>query len=210
MTNYRRHRGPIESFFLPQFDEGSLFTMSYICILLFVINSSPSEWSFSNIQFHEDSFKGLLIFIPFVAGMILCIYHAFSDRKKTNIEKKLMLLFAAFINGFTGIWAGTYLLVNNIYTWYGIFPIWNIITGYILLASIRASNIEEEVISDENVEFGQLLISTIVSTALFFVCYYGFNLNWAATFSICIASVSGFSNSINALFFRDKIKPMRV
>jgi asparagine N-glycosylation enzyme membrane subunit Stt3 len=103
-----------------------------------------------------------------------------------------------------------YLLVNDIYTWYGIFPIWNIITGYILLASIRAANIEEEVISDENVKFGQLLLSTIISTALFLICYYGFNLTWAATFSICIASVSGFSNSVNSLFFRDELKIKKV
>jgi len=210
MNNHKTHRSFLESLFFPQLDEGSLFTMSYICILLFAVNNPPSQWDFSKFKFNNETFKGLLIFIPFMAGMVLCIFHAFSDREKTNIEKKLMLVFASIINGFTGIWVGTYLIVNNIYTWYSIFPIWNIISGYMLLGAIRAQNLEETVISSENVKLSQLVISTVLSTILFYVCYFVFKLNWAATFSICIAWVSGFYKSANSLFLRDKIKTLQV
>jgi len=198
--NNPKQRGRFESLLLPQFDEGSLFTMSYLCILLFAVNSSPTEWNLNDLRFNEDSLKGILILIPFLSGMFLCIYHAFSDRRKTNLEKKLMMIFAAFINGFAGIWAGTYLLVHEIYSWYGIFPIWNIITGYILLASIRTTDIEEDIISDENIGLGQLLITTLFTTVLFVMCFHVWNINWAATFSICIAAVGSLNTFMDSVF----------
>jgi hypothetical protein len=192
--------------FVPHYDELSLFSMSYICILLLIVNISPSDWSIENVSFQPECVGLLIIFIPFLVGMGLCLYHAFTNRTKTNIEKKLMIFFAAIINGFSAIWAGTYILVHSQKWGLSIFPIWNIISGYILLTLLRSTDIEEETISDQNVTFGQLGVGTLFVTGIFYFCYFVFNLNWAATFSICIAWSTNLYNSINSLIFRERIK----
>jgi hypothetical protein len=196
--------------FVPHYDELSLFSMSYICILLLIVNISPSDWSIENVSFQPEGVNLLIIIIPFLVGMGLCLYHAFTNRKKTNIEKKLMIFFAAIINGFSAIWAGTYILVHSQKWGLSIFPIWNIISGYILLTLLRSADFEEETISDQNVTLGQLGVGTLFVTGIFYLCYFVFNLNWAATFSICIAWSTNLYNSINSLIFREKIKITQV
>jgi hypothetical protein len=189
----------LEFLFIPYYDELALFTMSYVCMLLLAIN-----YPFS--QFHSDDVWAIVIFSPFLLGMLLCFYHAFTKRLKTNAEKKLMMLFAATISGYSGIWGGTYILVERINWGFSPFPIWNIISGYILLNLLRDSNIEEKTISEENISLGQLLTSTVIITGLFYLCYFRLDLNWAVTFSICIAWVTNIYSRVNSMLFRERAK----
>lgn len=207
-TEPHRQSSFFEFLFVPHYDELSLFTMGYVCLLFFIANNPLSQ-----SDFKSNDAKALVINIPllfgvllFFLGMLLCLYHGFSKRPKTNAEKKLMLFFAAIINGFCGIWGGTYILVENSGWGFSLFPIWNIISGYILLNLLRESNIEEKIISAENVSLGQLLASTVLITGIFYLCYFTFYFNWAATFSICIAWVTNIYKPITPLMFRERIK----
>jgi len=206
----QRRRNFFSFLFVPHYDELSLFTMSYIFILLVLVNNPPGTWNFSNISitvFHPGL---ILILSAFLGGLVLCIYHAFSQRKKTSFEKKIMMFFAAIINGFTGIWGGTYILVHSNEWTLSVFPIWNIISGYILIGLLRTSNIEEECIADENVTIGQILLSSTIVTGIFYVCHYVFVLNWAMTFSISVAWATNLSSPVNSLVFRERLKTTQI
>ena len=185
--------------------------MGYVCLLLLIVNSLASNSGYSHFHNHSGDVKiFVLIFLPLIIGMFLCLYHAFTDRQKTNLEKKFMILFAAIVNGYSGIWYGTYILVNN--AGWGLlpFPVWNIISGYILIASVRATDIEEITISDANVSFKKLLVGTLVVTILFLICHFLFKLVWAGTFSICIAWATNLNSSINTIMSRQQLNITRL
>jgi len=202
----KKKRNFFSFLFVPHYDELSLFTMGFVCILLILASNPPHKWNIQNFTLSSDGFGSLLIFLPLLAGMCLCLFHAFSERKKSSFEKKLMIFFAAIINGFSGIWSGTYILVHSSGWGLSIFPIWNIISGYILLSMLRVSGIEEGCIGDENVPLVQALVGVIIIFGLFYICHIIFNLNWAATFSICIGWSTSIHSGFNSLIFRERIK----
>jgi hypothetical protein len=196
--------------FVPHYDELSLFTMSYVLILLVVTNALSLKWGNQNLVFDSESFAALPIIIPFLAGLILCVYHAFSNRKKSLFEKKLMLIYAVMLNGFSGIWAGAYLIESSGNWQLSLFPIWNIINGFILIALLRGSTIDEDCIDDQDVSLIKLIFSTGIVTAIFLVCHYHLELAWAITLSICIVWTSNLNNVAGTLIERAKIIVLRV
>ena len=206
-----RNKSNIFSYlFVPHYDELSLFSMSYVLILLAVTNSLSLKWTNQNWLIDRESISALPMVIPFLAGLILCVYHAFSSRKKTLFEKKLMLIYAVMLNGFSGIWAGAYLIENSGSWSLSLFPLWNILNGFILIALLRGNAIDEGSIDDQDVSLKKLLFSTAIITALFFVCQYYLDLAWAITFSICIVWSSNLNNAADALVERAKIITLRV
>ena len=196
--------------FIPHYDELSLFSMSYVLILLVVTNALSLKWGNQNWRIDRDSISALTIFIPFLAGLILCVYHAFSDRKKTLFEKKLMLIYAVMLNGFSGIWAGAYLIENSGGWNLSLFPLWNIFNGFNLIALLRGNAIDEDNIDDQDVSLKKLIFSTAIITAIFFLCQYYFELVWAITLSICMVWSSNLNNAANTLVERAKIVILRV
>jgi hypothetical protein len=198
-----RKRNFFELLFSPDFDELALFSMSYVCFLLFIINSPPQTWSLDKISIQIEDFWLIILCLLFLTGMILSFYHAFSDRNKSLIEKKIMLLFAVLLIGFSGIWGGTYMFLHSS-GWLTAFPIWNIVSGWILIVGLRAGSVNEENISDDNVELTQIISSAIVVGLIFFGCYIWLELNWAATLSICIAWVTTLNNTVSTVIFRGK------
>jgi hypothetical protein len=128
----------------------------------------------------------------------LSLYHAFSKRKKSSIEKMLLLLFAVLMSGFSGIWAGTYLLGHE----KGIFlffPIWNILNGYFLIVYLKESGMDDNRISDEDATLLEVLISATIATGLFLISKYFFHHNWAITFSLCVAYSTNLNGPIVSL-----------
>jgi hypothetical protein len=74
-----------------------------------------------------------------------------------------MLIFAVLLTGFSGIWGGTYMLVHSP-GWLMVFPLWNIISGWILIGSLKGGSITEDNISDEkwSHSFEQLTVVSYV------------------------------------------------
>lgn len=117
-----------------------------------------------------------------------------------------MGLFAALLNGFCGIWYGTYILNYNPGWELAIFPIWNIINGFVLIGNVREDiDFGEKTISDENVSFRKLLVGTILVTIIFLSCQLYFKLVWAATFSICMVWVSNLNKAVNKTLLKLEI-----
>jgi hypothetical protein len=186
--------------FIPTYDELSLFLMAITLILLFVANTSFQE------QIHKwnGRFSDGRVFIAAVillSGMGLSIYHVFTTREKTDIEKWIMLLFAVLTNAGTGIISGWYVLNSSrIQNWQIIFPLWNFINGVLLLLMLRFRIIDEECISDRDATAREVFLGLFAVIVIFIFCNYVFKLHWAITFSICIIYATSFDKALQSVF----------
>ena len=185
---------------IPTYDELSLFLMAVTFILLCIGNNQARNFTRRLFSQADD----LRVFIPvliFLAGMGLSLYHVFTLREKTMLEKRLMMLFAVLTNAGTGIIAGWYVLKNNdAHNWQLVFPLWNIINGVLLLLMLRLKIIDEECISDRDATPTQIILGLIAVLIIFVFCNYVFKLYWAITFSICIVYTTSFDRALQNVF----------
>ena len=183
---------------IPQYDEVALFSMSFTFILLITTGIISSR---NDIQLDFSAVydvRAIVIILVLLSGPVLSIYHAFTDRSKTSLEKHLMLIFAVIINAFSGIYAGSYALeITN--GWLIIFPIVNIANGAILLMLLREGVLTESSISDQNASRGQILLAALAIVIIFSLCHYVFALMWMQTFSICVAYATNLSRVVHSL-----------
>ena len=178
--------------------------MSYLCLILFLLKYKHLSFDFADFKFEYESIVLILLFVLLLSGMILSFYHAFSTRRKTLIEKKLMIIFAGILCGFSGIWGGTFMLLNSP-TILTVFPIWNIFCGWVLLGALRVGELSEKHIRDENLKLNEVISATVILSIVFSLCYLIFKLNWATTFSICITWVTTVNKRVNSILIKQQI-----
>jgi len=185
--------------FIPIYDELSLFLMAMTLIFLCVGNSQMRNWI---LHFLSQADGRYILALLFLAGLVLSVYHVFTPREKNWIEKWFMMVFAVITNASTGIISGWYVIENNaVQNWLLlVFPIWNIINGALLLVMLRFRIIDEECISDRDATAGQVILGLIAVLAIFFLCNYVFKLYWAITFSICIVYATSFDKALQSVF----------
>jgi hypothetical protein len=168
----------------------------------------------------------LLLF--FAGGLVLCLFHVFSGRKKTRIEKHAMLCFAIVSNAVCGILASLHILgispddpraFSILHIWdmfnsadgpsvvsrlFLILPVWNILNCAFLLMSLRVGLIDERNISDEQANRMEVLFGFIVTGCIFVVCQFLFKLYWAITFSICVIYATSFGDALGSVFHPER------
>lgn len=183
--------------FFPHYDELTLFIFGLVVVLTVLANLPP------NLKLTTSNTDPALIPVGLVilAGLFLSLYHTIVSRRKSLLEKKLMLVFAVIVNAFAGIWGGTYSL-SYAHGWVLIFPIWNILNSFFLLQMLREGLVDESCVSDDNVNFYELVTGVSIALVIYCICHYGFKFNWAATFSMCVAYATNFNTSLVQLFFR--------
>jgi hypothetical protein len=189
----RKHR-----FFIPYYDETTLFVMGVTFILLF-LSSKTMRADLHKLIVHDFDVRIIICLLFFVVGMVFSILHAFSKREKNIGEKAAMLLFAVFVSAGTGIYAGRHMLETSV-GWLIIFPIWNIINGVLLLLMLRMKVIGIDCISDSNAAGGQISLGLIAAIIIFICCQYFFKLHWAITYSICIAYTTSLDKAVQSVF----------
>jgi DNA-directed RNA polymerase subunit RPC12/RpoP len=193
---YREKAG----WFIPTYDEPSLFLMAATFILLYAVNTLMREQIYKGITVFHD-LRVYIMVVIFMGGIILSLYHVFTTREKTKFEKMVMLFFAVMTNAGTGIISGWYVLKNNdVHNWQLVFPIWNIINGVLLLLMLRLKIIDEECISDRDATLVQIILGLIAVLIIFVFCNYVFKLYWAITFSICIIYTTSFDRALQNVF----------
>ncbi|MFH1369883.1 MAG: hypothetical protein ABII09_01135 [Planctomycetota bacterium] len=187
-------------FFIPTYDELSLFLMAVTLILLYMGNSQMR----GIVRYVAAHIRegGVFIFsLAFLAGLGLCLYHVFTSRGKTSSEKIIMMLFAVVTNAGTGIIAGWYVIKHSgVQNWLLIFPVWNIINGVLLLLMLRFRIIDEECIADRDATAAQVIIGLTAILIIFIFCNSVFRLHWAITFSICIIYTTSFDRALQSVF----------
>ncbi len=192
-------RNAVTRLFIPRYDEMALFLMSLAFVLVFFTNGDLRSKAHQLIV--EDKFDPRIYIALglFVAGILFSLYHAFTMRQKSDGEKVAMLFFAVFVNGFSGIEAGTHMLEDS----HGIllvFPLWNIINGGLLLLLYRFHVIDESSIVDDNVTLLQIVLGSVVVVAALVVCRFYFEMYWAITFSICVSYATNINGIVLEFF----------
>jgi hypothetical protein len=194
-------------FLVPTYDKLSLFLMAVTLILLYLANGQMRDW------IRRDWMQDLIYFIrtesityriifSLVPIFLIVLFSQLSTSRKTiDFKKKVMLVFAVLINAGTGIIAGIYLLRNtSVFNWLLVFPIWNIINGFLMLVMLRFGVIDEECISDREATLVQIILGLIAVLVIFIFCNYVFKLYWAITFSICIVYTTSFDRALQNVF----------
>jgi hypothetical protein len=193
---YREKAG----WFIPTYDELSLFLMAATFILLGATNDTMQKQIYKGITAIDD-LRVYFLSVVFLGGIVLSLYHVFTTREKTNYEKMVMLFFAVAANAGTGIISGWYVIENNdVHNWQLVFPIWNIINGILLFLMLRLKVIDEECISDRDANATEVVIGMAAVLAIFILCNYVFKLYWAITFSICIVYTTSFDRALQNVF----------
>jgi hypothetical protein len=185
-------------FLIPTYDELSLFLMAVTFIILYFTNGkirTDITWFLMGL----DIWRRYIYVGLFLASILLCLYHVFTSRKKTDFEKGIMLLLAVTVNAATGIVAGIYMIKESP-GWLLLFPIWNIINGALLILMLRCNIIDEQCIADRDATAIQIILGLIAVLVIFAFCNYVFKLHWAITFSICIIYATSFDKAVQSVF----------
>lgn len=176
--------------------------MSLAFLLVFFSTESLRSGLFKLLSERGDRGGNVLFLLLFTAGLVLSLYHVFTERRKTIVEKGAMLLFAVLTNGVSGIYASVHILsrTTDTHLVFILLPIWNIINCLFLLVSYRLGIINADNISDVDVRPSEALFGFIIILAIFAVCQFVFKLYWALTFSICVIYATSFSDALSSMF----------
>ena len=185
-------------FFIPTYDELSLFLMAVTLIALYLTNSEMRDETIG-FAMRLNSWRLGIYLALFLVAMFLCLFHVFTPRKKTDAEKGIMLLFAVTMNAASGIVAGLYLWEHS-RGWLLIFPVWNIINSALLVLMVWFNVIDERCIADRDATAKQTILGLIAVFVIFIFCNYVLKLHWAITFSICIVYTTSFDKALQSVF----------
>jgi len=177
---------------LPQYDDLTLFTVSLAFLLLVLIDGTLRQDLIALFHAqHGDRAPLLFLFLGF--GMACSLVSVFLRRKKSEFEKRAMLLFAIFATAGTGIYAG-WLMLGRSSVWLMVFPAWNILNGGVLVVLFYARVIDTECLVDQKATFGQVVITALAVPILLTTCRYLLELHWATTCSIAVAYTMNLHN----------------
>lgn len=179
---------------LPKYDDLKLFAMSLAFLLLALTDAELRQlvtkafsWTFG------PRITVLFLFACF--GMVCSLVNIFLQKKKSEIEKWAMLLFAILVTSGTGIYTG-WLMLKQSHGWLIIFPALNILNGGLLLLLTRTGIIDTECIISKKTAFGQIVITAVAVPILITTCLYLFELHWAVTFSITTVYTMNLHNTL--------------
>jgi len=147
--------------------------------------------------FHNELRQGFILFfsgfgsfspfflalgLAFVAGLLLSLAHPFMSRKKTPLEKGLMVWFVMGLSGVVSFFIGIELLSFRSSN-FMVLPIWNIIMSVLLLIQMGRQKYD---MSDEDASFLEIFGTTIVLVVILLLTDFYLRLSWAMTLSVCI------------------------
>jgi len=183
----------------PSYDEAALFLMSATSVALFVVDSELRRQIAGLFTAPGKPGPGYFLIWAGVilGGLGLSVFHTFSSRPKTAIEKTWMGAFAMAVNGIAGIACGMELL-DTPWNWHAIFPVWNIVTGVVLLYLMALA--PEDTVTNENTTVAEVILGLFVAACVFSYCEYLAHFTWAMTFSVCVAYSTALDQPIRRMF----------
>jgi len=187
-------------FLVPNYDELTLFLTAITFVILFFTNVT-SQNDVSRFLIRLDTWRRYIYILLFMAGLFMCLYHVFTPRKKTDVEKAIMLLFAVTINAATGIIGGIYMIKESP-GWLLVFPIWNLANGALMILMQYVNIFDIDCIADRNATPSQVILGLVSVLIIFILSNFVFNLHWAITFSICIVYATSFDRALQTVFPR--------
>jgi hypothetical protein len=195
----------IEKLIFPDYDEGTFLyiSLTLICLLLANYNYFIEAIKLLLVGDNQSIILSILS-IPYILIIIDALYNAFSKRRKTNYEIACLLLLTIVVNLHINILAISYFYDHQLY-FHIIFPAINLIHVFWILVIFRygylndTERILDYFVSDEELDFKQAIIGTIITLSLFYILYYYLHYNWSATLSLCISYTVIFNKIVIAL-----------
>jgi len=192
-----------------QFNEASLFVMSFAFLALFAIDQNVHQnmHAFLLRLCGGGNWVALLgiifLLLPFSLGLVLSVFHAFSIRQKSFFDKALMLFFAVGITAGTGICMEWYILSTAKNLWLTIFALCNLFYSGLLIFKFEGIVIENDLdgnyISDRNAAIGQILFGMATALVLLLVCRFWLKFHWVVTYSICITYITALDKTVQSI-----------
>ncbi len=122
-----------------------------------------------------------------IFGGALSLFNVFVRRPKEPWEKTAMSGLAMGANGTAGVAAGMEVLPRG-FTLVAIIPLWNVVTGALLLYQMGAAS--EDALTDEDATLKQVGVATGWLVGVFAISEWILGLTWSMTFSVCTAFAS--------------------
>lgn len=187
--------GKILALLKPVYDELQTYILTLICAILLITHMDVRA-VFGNAH-KMDLFAIISMAGLAMLGGALSIFNVLIRRPKASWEKTAMATLAMGANGTAGLVGGMEVLPRGL-TIAAIAPLWNIVTGALLLYQLGLVP-SEELISDEDATLRQVAVATGWLLGVFAVCEWYLELTWPMTFSISVAFAS-----ISAHFFKER------
>jgi hypothetical protein len=188
-------------FFVPSYDDITLFTLATTFLLLLFINGQFQSDIRRLAAFGIEQPRFYLVAGPFLLGLLLSLINIFFAREKSELEKALMLVFAVAITVATGLYAG-WVMWQSYTGWLLVFPVWNIANATVLLLYCRAGAITTKCIVGVTASFFDIASNTIAIIVLLAVCQYVFRLHWVYTYSIVVCYATSVHSVLDDFFGR--------
>jgi len=192
------------------FSEGGLFGMSFSFIILYMIEPqmrSDIYTFFRRISAGNAVLASaaiVILLVPFLAGLVLSVFHAFSGRPKSFAEKAWMLFFAVVVSVGTGLYAGWHILTSSTGIWLIVFALCNLAFSILVLIEFQAimlgDRFDGSYISNWDTTLGQIAFASGVVLIILLFCQYVFDLHWALDYSICAVYVTSMDKAVQKVF----------
>jgi len=134
--------------FAPTFEESSLFTMGVTFIALFCVDSELRGQIVGFVLVKNSSL--LIALALYFLGLMLSVFHVFSDKKKSELEKQALLTFAIATNAISGLFSGSFAMANSS-GFFSVFAFLCVLNACLLVVFCMHEVIDLSNISDDNV-----------------------------------------------------------
>lgn len=194
-----------KDYLVPQHNELSLYLIGASMIALLVVD--PIMRRELGTAFGERNMLSIVPFclIFFGQGLLFTIIHLFTHSSKNAYEVFCMVFFAVFVNAVAGIAACIHILMEDDFQLLLLFPLWNMISSLVLLASVIFAlaggelRYLEVTVGEEDATPRQLALGSAVLAGLIALCQYAFGLHWSITLSICVIYASHLDRLVQRL-----------
>jgi hypothetical protein len=167
---------------LPKPTEASMFVMALTALILLISSNdlwTEIKWTLE----HDDKGKTPLIFIYILVGISLSIFHAFSQREKTNFEQETLKWFSAVTMAGIAISTAVYVYYSKEHG-YLVFTIWNAFQALVILFLSGRNHVGEFIqLPKRNARLAEILFGIIVVIVVLGIERLYFGTHWSIAFS---------------------------
>lgn len=197
-----KSKNQLINWIVPRFSELSMFDISLILVLLLAFERNFLDFILSGASSElRSSFYFVILSVMASIVIILSFYYALTPRVPGKSSQTGMVFIGCLFTILIAVTA-SFEILNNILPQNPlsliliIFPILNIVQaiGLFLVLRMRFGIIVDKFI-ERNARSGEVLISSVVIIAMFFVLIFAVQIHWAIAVSMILA-VSSFTTQL--------------
>ncbi len=181
----------LSSYFWTDFAELPVGLISFTLLLMMVFEQDFADAVFTIPQ--KEPYKHVLTLIMMFSGIGLSLFHVFSTRRKTNLEKRLMISLAVICCCISAMYCGYRLISESASLLTMLFGLINILEAMIYSMLLRTNVINEKNFSDCNTPWEGAFANFLIILVMYLLMKFVLDIHWGDAFSICLAYAMTFS-----------------